>query len=326
MPLVRVLTTGGTIASRPAAHGGVVAADSGDDLLRTLLPVDGVEVVVEDVFRLGSYRLQLDDVREVARRVRRAAADADGIVVTHGTDTMEETAYLLDLLHPGPQPVVLTGAQRNAQVTDTDGPGNLRDAVRLAAEPAARSIGVVVTMAGRVLPARQVTKVHTLALDAFAAPDGGQLGRVDPDRVRLLTTPRRRPVFDVDALRSELPRVDVVPLYLGADGTFVRAAREAGARGIVLDAFGAGNVTPEVLAETEKALAEGLVVLVASRCHAGPVSPIYGAGGGADLAAAGAIFSGDLQAPKARLLLTVALAAGCDVGDVEAALQPHLHP
>ena len=326
MPLVRVLTTGGTIASRPAADGRVVAADSGDVLLRTLRSLSGTEIVVEDVFRLGSYRLDLDDVRELARRVRRATVDADGVVVTHGTDTMEETAYFLDLLHAGTQPVVLTGAQRNAEVADGDGPRNLHDAVRLAAAPAARDMGVVITMAGRVLPAREATKVHTVALDAFAAPDGGQLGRVDPDRLRLLAQSRRRPAFDLDALPVDLPRVDVVPLHLGADGAFVRAAREAGARGIVLDAFGAGNVTPQVLGETEKALAEGLVVLVASRCHAGPVSPIYGAGGGADLAAAGALLAGDLRATKARLLLTLALAAGGGPSGVEASLRPHLNP
>ncbi|SDO22975.1 asparaginase [Geodermatophilus sp. DSM 45219] len=326
MPLVRVLTTGGTIASRPDPDGRVVAADSGDDLLRALLPIEDVDVRVEDVFRLGSYRLGLDDVRELARRVRAAAADADGVVVTHGTDTMEETAWFLDLAHGGPQPVVVTGAQRNAEATDADGPRNLRDAVRLACDPAARDIGVVVAMAGRVLSARQVTKVHSLAVDAFAAPDGGQLGRVDAEAVRLVAVPRRRPAFDLDALDGEWPRVDVVPLHLGADGTFVRAAREAGARGIVLDAFGAGNVTPAVLSETEKALADGLLVLVTSRCHAGSVSPVYGAGGGADLAAAGALLAGDLRAPKARLLLTLALAAGGDADRAAEVLQPYVNP
>ena len=326
MPVVRVLTTGGTIASRRGPDGRVVAADAGEDLVRTLAPVEGVTVHVEDVLRLGSYRLALEDVRALAGRVRAAADEADGVVVTHGTDTMEETAYLLDLLHGGSQPVVVTGAQRNAEAADADGPRNLHDAVRVAAAPAARAAGVVITMAGRVLPARQATKVHSLGLDAFGAPDGGQVGRVDPDSVRLTSAPRRRPAFDLDALPDQLPRVDVVPLHLGSDGTFVQAARTAGARGIVLDAFGAGNVTPAVLEETERALAEGVVVLVSSRCHAGAVSPIYGAGGGADLAAAGAVLAGDLRAAKARLLLTLALATTCETAAVPAVLRPHLEP
>ncbi len=131
---------------------------------------------------------------------------------------------------------------------------------------------------------------------------------------------------DLDALPAELPRVDVVPLQLGVDGTFIQAACAAGARGIVLDAFGAGNVTPSVLEETEKALADDVVVLVASRCHGGPVSAIYGAGGGADLAAAGAVLADDLRAPKARLLLTLALATSEDPDRAQDALRPHLHP
>ncbi len=326
MPLVRVLTTGGTIASRRAADGRVVAADSADEVLRAVVPVEGVSIAAEEVFRVGSYRLTLPDVRELANRVRWASKEADGVVVTHGTDTMEETAYFLDLVHDGSVPVVVTGAQRNAESADADGPHNLRDAVRLASEPAARDIGVVVAMAGRVLSARQVTKVNTLALDAFAAPDGGQLGRIDPETVRLLATPRRRPAFDLDTIDGALPRVDVVPLHLGADGTFVRAARQAGARGLVLDAFGAGNVTPDVLRATEQVLAAGLLVLVTSRCHAGPVSPVYGAGGGADLAAAGAVLAGDLRAAKARVLLTLALAAGGDAGRATELLHPHVRP
>lgn len=181
-------------------------------------------------------------------------------------------------------------------------------------------------MAGRVLPARYATKVHTLALEAFDAPGGFRLGEVGSDDVRLAAVPRRRPALDLDAVPDVLPRVDVVPLSLGVDGTFLRAAREAGALGLVLDAFGAGNVTPAVLAETERALADGVLVLVASRCHAGPVSAIYGAGGGVDLVRAGALLAGDLRAPKARLLLTLALATTRDLDEARAAVASHTSP
>lgn len=325
MGAVHVLTTGGTIASRPGRDGRVLASDPGADLLATAGPVEGVQVRVDEVLRLGSYRLGLPDVLCLARRVREAACAADGVVVTHGTDTMEESAYLVDLLHAGPQPVVFTGAQRNAGVADGDGPRNLRDAVRLAAAPSAQGLGTVVAMAGRVLAARYASKVHSLALDAFDAPGAGRLGEVDQDAVRIVARPRRAPVFDLDRLPDALPRVDVVPLYLGADGTFLRAAREAGARGIVLDAFGVGNVTPAVLEEAEKALTDDVVVIVTSRCSAGAVSPIYGAGGGADLAAAGAVLGGDLRAAKARLLLTLALGTTHDPTAARLALTPHLH-
>ena len=324
MRRVHVLSTGGTIASRPGVDGRVLASDDVSALLESAGGVDGVEVTAEEVLRLGSYRLTLDDALQIARRARAAAAAADGVVVTHGTDTMEESAYLVDLLHDGPQPVVFTGAQRNASTSDGDGPRNLRDAVRLAGDPAASGLGAVIAMAGRVLPARYATKVHTVDLAAFAAPGAGQLGAIDTDAVRLAAKPRRGPVFDLDALPAELPRVDLIPLQLGVDGTFLRAARQAGARGIVLEAFGAGNVTPAVLAETEKALSDDVLVLVSSRCAAGPVSAIYGAGGGADLAAAGAVLAADLQAVKARLLLTVALGTTADPAAARAALLPHL--
>lgn len=326
MQRVHVLATGGTIASRPGVDGRVLASDTVSDLLAAAGAVDGVEVTAEEVVRLGSYRLTLDDALQIARRVRAAAATVDGVVVTHGTDTMEESAYLVDLLHDGPQPVVFTGAQRNAQASDGDGPRNLRDAVRLAASPAAAGLGAVVAMAGRVLPARTVTKVHTVDLAAFDAPGAGRVATIDADAVRVVAHPRRGPAFDLDALPAQLPRVDVVPLHLGVDGTFVRAAREAGARGIVLEAFGAGNVTPGVLAETEQALADDVLVLVSSRCAAGPVSAIYGAGGGADLAAAGAVLAADLRAPKARLLLTLAIGTTDDPDAARAALLPHLTP
>ena len=326
MRRVHVLATGGTIASRPGADGRVLACDDVTALLESAGAVEGIDVTAAEVVRLGSYRLTVADALAIARRVGEASSQADGVVVTHGTDTMEESAYLVDLLHAGPAPVVFTGAQRNAQIADSDGPRNLRDAVRLAGDPAAAGLGAVVAMAGRVLPARYVTKVHTLALEAFAAPGGCQLGEIDPQAVRLVSQPRRRPVFDLADVPDQLPRVDVVPLHLGADGTFLRAARDAGARGIVLDAFGAGNVTPAVLAETEKALADDVVVLVSSRCHAGAVSAVYGAGGGADLAAAGAVLAGDLRAPKARLLLALALATTDDPVAACAALRPHLEP
>jgi L-asparaginase len=325
MTVVHVLTTGGTIASRPDREGRVLACDGGRELLESAGAVEGVELRVDEVMRVGSYRLELVDVVRLARRVRDAAEGAGGVVVTHGTDTMEESAYLVDLLHAGPQPVVFTGAQRNAQAVDGDGPRNLRDAVRLAAHPAAQGLGVTVAMAGRVLAARYAAKVHSLALDAFDAPGTGRLGEVDQDAVRVTALPRRGPALDLDALPDVLPRVDVVPLHLGADGTFLRAAREAGARGIVLDAFGAGNVTPAVLEETEKALADDVVVLVSSRCAAGAVSPIYGAGGGWDLLAAGAVLAGDLRAAKARLLLTLALATTADAAASRDVLLRHLH-
>lgn len=328
MPAVRLLTTGGTIASRRTATGAVTAQDSGERLLAGLRGASADRVEVEEVFRIGSFALTLAHLLQLARRVHDAGTnpDIDGVVVTHGTDTMEESAYLVDLVHPGATPVVFTGAQRAADEPDSDGPRNLADAIALATAPSARGLGVVVCMAGRAYDARNVTKVHTLAPDAFAAPGYGHVAEVYRGQVAVSATPRRPARFGLAELGELSARVDVVPLSVGVDATFLRAARHAGARGIVLQAFGAGNANPAVVAEVECCVQAGVVVLVVSRCREGPVAPIYGDGGGVDLAAAGAVFAGNLRAPKARLLLTAALSATPDAAAAVARLRPHLLP
>jgi L-asparaginase len=312
---VTVLSAGGTIASRPQ-HGGVVASD-GPDAVVDGLDVPGVFVTAEEVLRVGSYAMDEADLRTVARAAVEAAAhdDIDGVVVTHGTDTMEETAFLADLAHRGDAPIVLTGAQRNAAEPDGDGPRNVRDAVRLAAHPAARDLGVVVAMGGRAWPARHAAKTHTVALDAFSAPSSGPVADLSGDDVRVLAHPPRTAGPGVAALRAPLPRVEVVGAYAGGDGGLLRAAVAQGARGIVIAAFGIGNVTPDIAAAVEETVAQGVPVLVVSRCGAGPAQPVYGGrGGGAELERAGALYGGTLRAAQARLALAVALATAPDGG------------
>jgi L-asparaginase len=248
----------------------------------------------------------------LARRVVEHAARApEGIVVMHGTDTMEETVYLIDLVLPaGSVPVVLTGAQRTAADADADGPRNLRDAIRLATAPEARGLGAVVCFAGEVHAAREVAKVHTTALAPFASPGYGPLGHVGIGGVSIRRRPRERQPLPLPP--AELPRVDLIRLYAGADAVFVQASVAAGARAIVLEGTGRGNANRTIVPAVREAVEGGVLVAVASRCRAGAVDPAYGAGGGRSLADAGAVFLGDLAGPKARVLLQVALAAGLD--------------
>jgi L-asparaginase len=237
---------------------------------------------------------------------------------------MEETAYLVDLLHRNEKPIVFSGAQRNAAVADTDGPRNLRDAVRLAADPHARGIGAVICMDGRVDGARNATKMDTAAVRAFGSPGHGPLASITDERVAVYGLPHRP--CNIENVHALPHRVDVIRLYAGIDGTFFRAARHAGAKGLVLEAFGLGNANHEVVAEVAKAVDDGVIVLVCSRCRQGYVWPLYGNGGGFDLARAGALFAGDLQAAKARLLLMAAMAvAGTAREDVFALVEPHLY-
>ena len=179
VPLVTVLATGGTIASRSGA-GGATAQDGGDDLVGRLDLPPGLHVRVRDVVRVGGFRMTLDRVHEVALAVAAELRDdaAAGVVISHGTDTIEETAFFLDLFHDDPRPVVVTGAQRAADAADTDGPRNLSDAVVAAAAPAARGLGVLIGFGGQLFPARGTRKTHTVAADTFANPAGGPLGWV----------------------------------------------------------------------------------------------------------------------------------------------------
>lgn len=325
-PTVVLLTTGGTIASRPDPSGGVVAAATGKELIGAVPDLEDVaKVRVEELFRIGGYLMTPEDMLKVARRVRELDEDpaVSGVVVTHGTDTMEETAYTTDLLYPGEKPVVFTGAQRNAAVADTDGPRNLRDAVRLAASPQARGIGAVISMSGTVESAREGTKTHTSYLRAFTSPGYGPIGEITDEGVHIFR--RRFRPDNLASIPSGLPRVDLVKLAAGADGAFVRAAQEAGAAGIVLEAFGIGNTNHEVLDEARKAIASGVAVLVVSRCAEGRVAPVYGNGGGHDLHEAGAIFGGNLNGQKARLLLMIGLSTAEETGQrLESLLAPHL--
>lgn len=325
-PTVVVLTTGGTIASRPDPSGGVVAAATGEELIEAVPDLEEVaEIRVEELFRIGGYLMTPEDMLKVARRVRELDEDPGvaGVVVTHGTDTMEETAYTVDLLYPGALPVVFTGAQRNAAVADTDGPRNLRDAVRLAASPEARGIGAVISMSGTFDGAREATKTHTNALRAFTSPGYGPVGEITDEGV-YISRQRIRP-GNLASEISDLPRVDLIKLVAGTDGTFVRAAREAGAAGIVVEAFGIGNANHAVLEEVRAAIGSGVAVLVVSRSAEGRVAPVYGNGGGYDLHKAGAIFGDDLSGQKARLLLMICLSAAKRAREpLESLLAPHL--
>jgi L-asparaginase len=323
VPLVTVLATGGTIASRSGDSGGATARDAGADLVSRLDLPPEAEVRVRDVFRVGSFRMTLERVHELARAVAAELADdgVDGVVITHGTDTAEETAFFLDLFHADPRPVVVTGAQRAADAQDSDGPRNLADAVTAAGAPACRELGVLIGFGGQLFPARGTRKTHTLAADTFTNPAGGPLGWVHGRDVGVVTSPRRGPALDLDAFDPAGVRVDLVPTYPDADATALRACVDAGARGLVLEATGAGNANPAICAAVAEVVATGVVVLTSTRVAAGPVAAVYGDGGGVDLLAAGAVPSGLLRPSQARILLTALLGVHDDPATVRRELR-----
>lgn len=309
---VTVIGTGGTIASRHV-DGAVVASVRAAELLAGVDPavLAGAEVRAVDVGTSPSFALTLEEQAAIALRACDAlAAGADAVGVTHGTDSIEETTFLLDLLHAGDQPVAVTGAQRPHDDPDPDGPGNLADLLRVLTSERARGQGALLVFAGEAWPAYGVRKVHTSDLHAFAAQAGPRL-HVGPDGVRAATPPGARGTVSgaVEAVRARgLAPVDVVATVPGSDGWALSAVLERGTRGIVLQALGIGNTAPADTEQVRRAVDAGVPVLLTTRVAAGGVRPVYGGGGGFDLDRAGVVFAGELSTWQARVLLSVALA------------------
>jgi L-asparaginase len=326
-PKVVLLATGGTIASRyDAALGRTVASQRAEDLLATLPQVAAAaEIEIENLATIPSFDMSVQFAFKLAQRVNEVLARTDvaGVVVTHGTDTMEETNYLTDLLLHADKPVVFTGAQRANDDPQSDGPFNLLNAVRVAASPLAVGLGAVVCFNGTVHAARDVTKIHASAVETFQSCERGALGEVDGDKVVIHRRPVLRRSFKIDRLEE---RVELFRLALGVDLRGLEAAIERGIAGLVIEAFGRGNGPTRLSALVRLAVQKNIVVLVTSRCPAGRVEPLYGGGGGGrDLADAGALFVGDLKGPKARLLLMVLLSAAdtkARIAEILAAIAP----
>lgn len=314
MARVAVVFTGGTISTAfdPIAGGNVPTLDGAAILDRTPGLEAIAEVVAIDRGRTPASHFTFPALLELAGVLRDALADpaVDGAVVVQGTDTIEETAFLWDLVLDGTKPVVVTGAMRASDAPGFDGPANLRDAVLVAAAPPMRGAGVVVCLAGTVEPADDVVKVHASALDTFASPNGGSLGRVEDGALTLFQ--RRGPRRRLETGRAA-ERVHLITATVAMDGSLLDAAVAAGTDGIVVAATGAGNTDPRLLAAAERAIAAGIPVALASRCIAGRAGTAYAfPGGGALWVRAGALPVGHLCAIKARVALALGLGAGLD--------------
>jgi L-asparaginase len=317
MGRIVVVSTGGTIASRWQGSGFGAAALGRELLAATVVP-DGIEIEVVDLITVNSALLTTGNQLALLRTVHSVLADpaVDGVVVTHGTDTMEESAFLLELYHGDRRPVVFTGAQRPLDATDSDAGRNLADAIRIAAT--VRGTGVVIVFDGVVHAARGTVKLHTVAADAFGDPSGSALGYVGMFDVTVASPAvERGGALDLPKWSAERPRVDIVMHHCDADTTLFDAALAAGAEGIVLVGTGAGNATPEFTAAVSRAVSGGTVVALTTRVASGPVTPMYVGGGAVDLVAAGAVPTGTLRAGQARVATLAALLAS-SVPDIRA--------
>lgn len=322
MARIIVLATGGTIASTRISSPGATATESIEALLRTV-DSGGHEVTGKDVLTTGSYLLNHQDLRVIATSVAEALEDDafDGVVLTHGTDTLEETAYLLDLVHTSQKPVVVTGAQRTPDSVGHDGELNLQDAIAVAGSPESKGRGVLITFAGSIHAARGTTKLHTTNPSPFGGVDScGYVADIpstgsasnsgssnSTKQVRFHAFPHRTQPLSLPNETFDTTRVDVVVSHPGSDAAAAQACVDSGAAGVILLGTGAGNGNHAWLEWTARAVEAGVLVGLSTRVPEGSVLPLYGNGGASDLLKAGALSMGTLPWSQARILLALLL-------------------
>lgn len=304
---IAVVTTGGTIAQK-ITGSGLVPTLTGDDLVAAVPALTNIaKLKVVNFSNIDSSHMSPQMWADLSKVVNKLLADPDitGVVVTHGTDTMAEGAYFLDLTVTPGKPVVFTGAMRSASDSSPDGPQNLYNAVLLASSPVAKDWGVVLAMNQYINSAREVRKTQTENVQSFDSGNKGYLGYIEAGHVYFYN---QAPKHEKLPIPEKIPDVVCLTTYPGDDGRFVRYAVDSGAQGIVVEAMGSGNVNPATFEAIKYALEKKVPVVIGSSVHCGVVRPIYGsAGGGATLEKAGAIMTGDLSATKARILLMLVI-------------------
>lgn len=312
-PLVHFIATGGTIAMKiDPIKNAPVPAISGEDLLATVPDIGKyATILVNSLSNVPSDYMDPPRWVQLTNAVQAALdkPEVAGVIVSHGTDTLEETAFWLDLTIKSSKPVVLIGAQRNASSSDFDGPRNLLNAARIAVDSQSRDKGVMLAMNNQINSARYVTKTHTGNVETFNSGQFGIMGEAYPDRVMFAYTPVRRQYIPTGT--GAMPQVDIVPMYGGADGIALRSAVDRGAKGIVVQALGMGNMNESMFEGVKYALSKQVPVVIATRVHNGRVLPNYGfAGGGKTTFDAGAVMADDLSPAKARIMLMLMLKNG----------------
>lgn len=306
---VAVVFTGGTISMTIDPDlGAAIPSLSGEEILSLATNINKVATIEGHNFdEIPSPHMTFEKLMELKQYINKLLDrdDVCGVVVTHGTDSLEETAYFLDLVINNEKPVVVTGAMRSSSELGYDGSSNLSAAVCTAISDAARSKGVLVAMNNEVMMASEVTKIDTLALNTFQAPSHGSLGIIDCNQLVLLKDASKKTFIDTDKYE---PKVALIKTGLDMGDDLIKFAADAGYKGIVIEGMGRGNIPPQAFEGIKYAREKGVQVVLVSRCLTGRVYDSYGyLGSGRDLKNIGCIFGGDLPGQKARIKLMLAL-------------------
>lgn len=319
MKKLLMVFTGGTISMKvDSVSGGAVPHLSGKELIKMIPGLDSIaEIEYFDFGRYPGPHITPELMLQLSERIQSLidSKHFDGVIVTHGTDTLEETAYLLDLTLQTSIPVVITGSMKNSSDFDWDGPQNLLDSISVCLSENCKNIGVLVCLNSEINAASEVTKIHTEDLETFASLDFGFLGFVDNGRVILNRLPHKLEKLDVKGIN---PQVDLIKCYAGIDDKFFRFSADSGTKGLIVEALGVGNVPPAAYEGIKYVIDKGIPVVLVSRCPAGETLDIYGyPGAGKWLKKLGVIFAEYLNGQKARVKLMLALSKTSDRDELE---------
>ncbi|PAB57628.1 asparaginase [Anaeromicrobium sediminis] len=315
---VAIVFTGGTISMKiDPKISAAIPALSGEQIMSMVADIDKyADIEPIELARIPGPHMSPEKMLELSKLIKRLVArdDITGVVVTHGTDSLEETAYFLDLSINTYKPVIVVGAMRSNSELGYDGASNISAAICTVISEEAKNKGVLVVMNNEVNAANEVTKTHTLTLDTFKSLEFGPLGIVDNDEVIFYRDITKHTYIETDSVES---RVDLIKTAVGMDSRLIKYCVDTGAKGIVLEAMGRGNIPPLMVDGVKYAIEKGTVVVMVSRCHMGRVLDTYGyKGAGRELRQAGVIFGGSLPGQKARIKLMLALASKENIKEV----------
>ena len=304
---ILVLHTGGTISMQADASGAVVTSQD-NPMNHVTNPLKGIEVHTLNFLNLPSPHIKPKHMLALYHKIKEEADNYDGVVITHGTDTLEETAYFLDTMEIPHMPIVLTGAMRSSNELGSDGVYTYLSALRVASDDKAADKGVLVVMNDEIHAAKYVTKTHTTNVSTFQTPTHGPLGLIMKQEILYFKTAEPRVRFDLDCIQGLVP---IISAYAGMTDELIDMLDLEQLDGLVIQAFGAGNVPKETAQKLENLLQKGIPVALVSRCFNGIAEPVYAyQGGGVQLQESGVLFVKELNAQKARLKLLIALNAG----------------
>lgn len=291
-----------------ADQEGQVASSQVNPMTQIDTPIEEIQVTSVDFLNVPSPHIRLEHMMALYQKIKVEQANYDGFVITHGTDTLEETAYFLDTMVIPEKPIVLTGAMRSSNELGSDGVYNYRTALRVAADEKSADKGILVVMNDEIHAAKYVTKTHTTNVSTFQTPTHGPLGLVTKREILYFKTAEPRVRFDLTSISGTVP---IIKAYADMDSVLLDSLSHSAISGLVIEALGAGNLPPTILPAIQNLLTQNIPVVLVSRCFNGIAEPVYAyQGGGIQLEQDGILFVKELNAQKARLKLLIALNAG----------------